>query len=163
MGALSRIKMAEKIGGLLKERGLRLGLAESCTGGLLSNWITDIPGSSVYFRGGIVSYSEYAKMELLAVSPDTLRCHSAESGQTACEMADGVRRRLDADIGLSITGIAGPDGGSAGKPVGTVFIGWAFDGKVDSKEFRFHGTRIQVKEGAAIAALELLEGLLTHK
>lgn len=161
MGVLIHIKKAEKIGCLFKERGLWLGVAESCTGGLLSSWITDIPGSSGYFKGGIVSYTEYVKKEILGVSSDTLKRYSAESGQTACEMAEGVRRRLDADIGLSITGIAGPAGGTAEKPVGTVFIGWAFNGKVDVKEYRFSGTRTQVKEDASMAALELLEAILT--
>lgn len=161
MGVATHIKKAGKIGRLLKERGLWLAVAESCSGGLLSSWITDIPGSSEYFKGGIVSYTEYAKREILGVSLKTLKRYSAASGPVACEMADGARRWLEADIGLSITGIAGPSGATAEKPVGTVFIGWAFKGKIDFKGYRFGGIRRQVKEDASMAALELLEGILT--
>lgn len=160
---MTHIKKAEKLGRILKERGLWLAVAESCSGGLLSSWITDIPGSSEYFKGGIVSYTGYAKKELLGVSSETLEHFGAESAQTARAMADGVRRRLNADISLSITGLAGPSGGTVEKPVGTVFIGWAFKEEVDAQEYIFVGARRQIKEAASMAALELLEGILTKE
>jgi PncC family amidohydrolase len=110
------------IGELLSKRHLTLATAESCTGGLIGHRLTEVPGSSEYFRGGIVAYSYDAKEHLLGVQHNTLYDHGAVSAETAVEMARGVRRVLGADIGISVTGIAGPGGGLPGKPVGLVYI-----------------------------------------
>jgi len=115
-------KLEVIVGRLLAERKLKLATAESCTGGLLSHRITNVPGSSDYFEGGIVAYSYEAKERLLGVHHDTLYEHGAVSAETAMEMARGVRRTLGTDIGVAITGIAGPAGGLPGKPVGLVYI-----------------------------------------
>jgi nicotinamide-nucleotide amidase len=131
--AVGDVGMEEVVGGLLAERGLTLALAESCTGGLIGNWITDVPGSSAYFLLGVVAYANQAKRSLLGVREETLALHGAVSTQTAEEMAAGVRRAAGADIGLATTGIAGPGGGSPEKPVGTVCIGLAWEGGVWSR------------------------------
>ena len=115
----------ETVGRLLRDRGLTLALAESCTGGRIGDRITDVPGSSAYFLLGTATYSNEAKIGILGVSEQTLAEHGAVSTQTAEEMAAGARRRAGADLGLSTTGIAGPGGGTADKPVGTVCIGLA--------------------------------------
>ena len=111
------------VGHLLGERGATLALAESCTGGLLTKRLTDNAGSSAYFQEGLVTYSNDAKERLLGVEHETLMEHGAVSEAVACEMADGVRRVAGADYGLSVTGVAGPDGGTDEKPVGLVWIG----------------------------------------
>src|SRR5215211_2983271 len=116
-----------QVGKLLHERNLKLSLAESCTGGLIGNRITDIPGSSEYFVGGVVAYAYEAKAALLGVSWDTLNAQGAVSQQTVFEMAQGARRALSADIAISVSGIAVPGGGTEEKPVGTTWIGLAAD------------------------------------
>jgi len=141
--------------------GIRLSVAESCTGGLLSSLITDVPGSSDYFTGSIVAYSNEVKERLLGVNPDTIRRHGAVSGETAREMAAGARRRLKSGISVAITGIAGPSGGSARKPVGTVFISVSLrcEGRNDNtttKRFTFRGTRASIKRQSALQALKML-------
>jgi nicotinamide-nucleotide amidase len=113
------------VGQLLKQRGLTLAVAESCTGGLVSHRITNVPGSSAYYQGSITSYSNEVKERTLHVKHDTLERHGAVSEQAAREMARGVRDALHADIGLAVTGIAGPDGGTPEKPVGLVYIALA--------------------------------------
>ncbi|MBX2842172.1 MAG: competence/damage-inducible protein A [Flammeovirgaceae bacterium] len=113
------------IGNLLLQKKQTLATAESCTGGLLADKITDIPGCSAYFKGGIVAYSNDIKVSQLGVSAATLEVHGAVSEQTAMEMAENVRKRYNADYGISTTGIAGPDGGVPGKPVGTIYIGYS--------------------------------------
>jgi nicotinamide-nucleotide amidase len=127
--------MEQTVGRLLRERGLTLAVAESCTGGLIGHRITEVPGSSEYFVMGVVSYSNDAKERLLGVRPETLREHGAVSPQTAEEMAVGVRRLAGADLGLSTTGIAGPGGGSPDKPVGTVCVGLAWEGGSWSRRY----------------------------
>jgi len=127
--------LEEVVGALLRERGLTLAVAESCTGGRIGDWITNVPGSSEYFLLGVATYSNAAKEQVIGVSPQTLATHGAVSTQTAEEMAEGVRRRAGADLGLSTTGIAGPGGGSPGKPVGTVCIGLAWEGGVWSRRY----------------------------
>ncbi|NLA75128.1 MAG: CinA family protein [Deltaproteobacteria bacterium] len=146
--------MENTLGRLLIQKSLTIAVAESCTGGLIGHMITSVPGSSGYFMGGIISYSNQAKCGLLGVLPDTLRQYGAVSSKTAEEMAKGVREKFNTNIGVSVTGIAGPDGGSIEKPVGTVFMGIAADDKLLSLKYLFKGTREQVKQQAAEAAIE---------
>jgi PncC family amidohydrolase len=144
------------IGKLLRERGLKLSLAESCTGGLLGDRITNLPGSSEYFWGSLVTYAYEAKVALLHVSWDTLRSHGAVSRETVLEMARGAREALNTDIAVSVSGIAGPGGGTEEKPVGTTWTGLvAADGEW-ARLFRFAGDRVGNKASAADAALQLL-------
>ena len=145
-----------RVGRALRALGRTLALAESCTGGLLGHWLTDIPGSSEYFLGGIVAYSYDAKERLLGVHHDTLYGHGAVSRETAQEMALGARRALGADYGLAITGIAGPGGGLPDKPVGLTWL--ALSGRdLELAESRiWPGDRAAVKHQSAEAALMLL-------
>jgi PncC family amidohydrolase len=145
------------VGELLRRKGKTVALAESCTGGLVSSLLTDVPGSSAYFLGSVVSYANSAKSDLLDVSPETLAAHGAVSAEAAREMAEGARRRFDADMAVSITGIAGPDGGSPEKPVGTVFFALAERGAGGSGKKRlFVGDRGVIRRASAIHALEML-------
>jgi len=139
----------------LTARGLWLGVAESCTGGFISHRITNIPGASAFFRGGIVSYANETKMALLGVQKSTLEQFGAVSEQTVKEMARGVRDILSVDFGLAVSGVAGPSGGTPEKPVGTVWIGLSAEGEELSERFFFQGDRHQIKEQAAQAALEI--------
>jgi nicotinamide-nucleotide amidase len=147
-------------GRALKQRGLRLALAESCTGGLLGHIITNVPGSSNWFTGGVVAYSNEVKKRLLGVASETLKRYGAVSKQTASEMAAGVMKRLKTDVGLAVTGIAGQEGGTEKKPVGTVFIALASGKKVYTKRLLLSGTRKSIKKQAAVAALKGLNGFL---
>ena len=145
-----------QIGNLLRKRELKLALAESCTGGLIADRITNVPGSSEYFLGGIVAYAYEAKVALLGVSWDTLNTKGAVSQETVLEMARGARRILNTDIAVSVTGIAGPEGGTPEKPVGTVWIGLvAIEGEW-TRLFQFSGSREQNKISSANAALQML-------
>ncbi|MBI5453935.1 MAG: nicotinamide-nucleotide amidohydrolase family protein [Deltaproteobacteria bacterium] len=146
-------------GETLKSKGLTLATAESCTGGLLSKLITDVPGSSDYFRGGVVAYSNDIKEGLLKVRAATLKRHGAVSVETAAEMARGVKKRLASSIGVSITGIAGPGGGRPGKPVGTVYIGASRGRGTIVKKFLFKGGRALVRKRSAEEALKLIISL----
>lgn len=144
------------VGSLLRERGLRLAVAESCTGGLISSLLTDVPGSSDYFDRSVVAYSNRAKVSLLGVAPAIMRAKGAVSGEVAVQMARGVRRISRSDVGLSATGIAGPGGGSETKPVGLVFVGLSAGRRAFAVRWRFPGDRRRVKIRAARAALNLL-------
>lgn len=151
----------------LNERGECLAIAESCTGGLLGGAVTAIDGASSVFVYDLVTYSNSAKTELLAVSPETIQKTGAVSGPTARAMATGVRNRLkSADWGLSITGLAGPSGGRPGKPVGTVYIGIASIGEGDgwsmARHFRFDGDRSSIRHQTIRAALELALSVIGH-
>ena len=146
----------ERLQSLCLERGLTLATAESCTGGLIAKLITDVSGSSGYFRGGIVSYSNEAKIQLLGVREEELAAHGAVSAQVARSMAVGARGRLGADIAVSVTGIAGPGGGSAAKPVGLAYVAVADAAGADVRRFVWTGDRSRIREVAARAALELL-------
>jgi PncC family amidohydrolase len=143
------------LGRELSRRGLSLAVAESCTGGLISYLVTNVPGSSDYFKGGVTVYSNEAKTTLLGVSPETISTHGAVSEQTVLEMARGVRRMFAADLGISVSGIAGPGGGTAEKPVGTTWIG--FSGLIAEGGFHniFPGHRLDVKQQAARKALQI--------
>ncbi len=145
-----------QVGRLLKERHLQLALAESCTGGLISHLLTNVPGSSDYYLGGVTAYANEVKMQLLGVRQETLEQHGAVSQQTALEMAQGARLRLGADVAISVTGIAGPDGGSPQKPVGTVWIGLSTRTDEYARHFLWQGDRLAVKEQSARAALTML-------
>ncbi len=151
----------KRIGELLSQRGWTLAVAESCTGGLLSHRITNVPGSSSYFQGGVVSYSNEAKERILGVPHETLVEHGAVSEETALAMAQGVRQLLGTEIALSVTGIAGPTGGTPEKPVGLVYIGLAADGVELCEKHIWKGDRTENKERSAEAALELLLKHLT--
>lgn len=141
---------------LLKEKKLTVATAESATGGLIANNLTNISGSSEYFDRGIISYSNLAKIELLGVSKKNLKKYGAVSKPVAKEMAEGVRIRSNVDIGLSTTGIAGPTGGSEGKPVGTIFIGVSTKEKTVVKRFLCDGDRLDNKKKFCNAALQML-------
>lgn len=144
------------VGRLLLERKLTLSVAESCTGGLLGHRLTNVPGSSAYFERGVMVYSNRAKQELLGVPDAVLRTHGAVSAPCAEAMARGIVRASGSACGLAITGIAGPDGGSREKPVGTVFIGLAAGDETAARRFAFGGDRASIKWQSAQAALDLL-------
>jgi nicotinamide-nucleotide amidase len=146
--------LEEVVGRSLAEKGLTIAVAESCTGGMVGHRLTNVPGSTKYFLGGVVAYHNAVKSHLLRVAPETIERHGAVSGETAREMASGAREVLGAEIGLSVTGIAGPGGGSRQKPVGTVFLALAGPDKVFSGRYRFWGTRDQVRLNASTMALD---------
>jgi len=152
----------------LQERCLRLGItvatAESCTGGLIAKAITDLPGSSDYFRGGVVSYSNEIKMALLDVPAELLEAHGAVSAQVARAMAAGALLRCGTDTAVAVTGVAGPGGGSAAKPVGLTYVAVADRTGSDVRRFVWSGDRAANREASARAALEmLLERVDTHE
>ena len=148
------------VGRLLLERRLTLAVAESCTGGLLGHRLTNIPGSTAYFERGALVYSNRAKQELLGVPEETLRVHGAVSAPCAEAMARGICERAGTPCGLAITGIAGPDGGTPAKPVGTVFVGLAVEGHVTARRFRFTGDRVSIKWQSTQAAFDMLRRAL---
>ncbi|HSB02439.1 MAG TPA: CinA family protein [Anaerolineales bacterium] len=145
-----------QVGRLLHERGLKLVLAESCTGGLLGSRLTDVPGSSEYFLASVVAYAYEAKVALLNVSWDTLNTKGAVSRETVLEMARGIRNGMNADIAISVSGIAGPGGGTPEKPVGTTWIGFVTGKGEWAQVFHFSGDREENKKFAVEAALKLL-------
>jgi len=147
-------ELARKVGETLKAKGLRLATAESCTGGWVAAALTAIAGSSDWFERGYVTYSNAAKCEDLGVAPGTLERHGAVSEATAREMAAGAQRRSGAQFALAITGIAGPTGGSAAKPVGTVCFAWTLGSKMTSETRRFDGDRESVRRQSVLRALE---------
>lgn len=144
------------VGRLLGTRRLTLSVAESCTGGLLGHRITNVPGSSTYFERGVVTYSNRAKEELLGVPRQLLAAHGAVSGPVAEAMARGICRSSQTPLGLAITGVAGPEGGTKAKPVGTVFVALAFPGGTDVRRFLFAGGRESIKWQSTQMALDLL-------
>jgi PncC family amidohydrolase len=150
-----------QVGGLLRQKGFKLALAESCTGGLVSHLVTNIAGSSDYYLGGVAAYAYEAKERLLGVKHETLVAYGAVSQETALEMAHGARLAFGADVAAAVTGIAGPGGGTPQKPVGLVWIalstpegGWAY-------RFVFDGNRIENKTASAYQVLRLLVDYLT--
>ena len=155
--------MQEVVGALLKGRGETVALAESCSGGLAASWLTDVPGSSDYFLGAVVAYSDAVKQSALEVSAQTLASHGAVSEQVALEMAVGVKAAMRSTWGLSTTGIAGPGGGSAGKPVGLVYIAVAGDKRREVRNYHLVPRRLAHKQMTAQAALDMLRlELLSH-
>ena len=152
--------LEEVVGDLLVARGQRIALAESCTGGLITSRLTDVPGSSRYVVQSVVTYADEAKTALLGVAPRVLAEHGAVSEPVALAMADGVRSRAGVEIGVGVTGIAGPAGGTPEKPVGTVAIAAVTASTTRSRTFRFHGGRGNVKFQASQAALDLVRRIL---
>ena len=148
--------LEEVVAHMFLELGLTLSLAESCTGGLIAHRLTNIPGSSEFLQRGYVVYTNQAKIDDLGVQPSTLTRCTAYSPEAAREMADGVRRKAQTDFGLAVTGIAGPGGGSEDKPVGLAYIGLASAGHTIVQKHFWKGTREQIKERLACAALQLL-------
>ena len=157
-------ELAQEVGNLLRQKGLTLGIVESATGGLISHLITNIPGSSDYYKGSVTAYSNEVKIKVVGVKEDTINRYGAVSPEVAEEMALGGRRILASDICLADTGIAGPAGATPGKPVGLFYIGLSHQAGTNSQKYNFHGNREQNKRSAAEAALGWLrEYLLSLK
>ncbi|MBF8962020.1 competence/damage-inducible protein A [Pontibacter sp. FD36] len=154
--AYGEVPLEEALGALLKERGLTIAAAESCTGGYLAHRITSVPGSSAYFMGGVVAYDNSVKMQLLGVKSETLQQHGAVSEATVLEMAQNVREKLNTDIGVATSGIAGPDGGTAEKPVGTIWIAYADQHGSRAKLLQYNKNRQLNIEYTALAVLNLV-------
>jgi nicotinamide-nucleotide amidase len=148
-------ELAQKLGRSLKSKEKKIATAESCTGGWIAQTITEISGSSAWFDRGFVTYSNAAKMQMLGVKPETLDKFGAVSAQTASEMVNGALAYSDADCAIAVTGIAGPDGGTAEKPVGTVFIAWAYKNQgVKVVQKKLTGNRHQIRRRTVKIALE---------
>lgn len=156
MASEQLVGLAERLQAALVERGTTLGLAESCTGGLVADTITDVSGSSAYFRGSVVAYADDAKRDLLDVPADVLEAHGAVSAQVARAMAEGARDRLGSDVGAAVTGIAGPDGGTDEKPVGLTYVAVADADGADVRRYLWSDDRLENKRASAEAVLELL-------
>jgi PncC family amidohydrolase len=154
--AMEELSLEIILGKLLRARGFRLAVAESCTGGLVGHRITNVPGSSTYYMGSVTAYAYEAKVRLLGVKWKTLEHYGAVSEETVLEMATGVRRALAADIGLSVSGIAGPGGGTPDKPVGLTWIGISAPDFSKAYCTMWPGDRLAVKEQSAEEALKLL-------
>jgi PncC family amidohydrolase len=149
--------LEEQIGALLRKHEKTISIAESCTGGFISHRITNVPGSSNYYNCSVIAYSNQCKTDTLHVSPKTLKKFGAVSRQTATEMAQGIKQVSVSDLGLAVTGIAGPGGGTLEKPVGLVYICLVSDESVVCEEFRFKGKREEIKFQASEAALEMIK------
>jgi nicotinamide-nucleotide amidase len=146
---------------LLEDRGMTLAAAESCTGGLLSKRMTDMPGASRVFLGGVVAYGKEAKTEFLGIPPEFMQDNGAVSREVALAMADGVRKRLGSDIGIGITGIAGPGGGGSGLEVGTAFVALTTKDRSFCKQPRMFHDRDRIRMSSASHALDMLRRFLT--
>jgi len=153
----------KELAGSLSKKGLTLSLAESCTGGKIASLITDLPGASAFFKGSAVVYSNEAKQTQLNVSEDTIKEHGAVSLDTAMEMAKGAREAFASSIAASATGIAGPDGGTEDKPVGTVFIAVADGGSGKCRELKLNGTREEIRNKTVKAVIEMLISVVAEK
>lgn len=151
------VELARRLQARCVERGLTVVTAESCTGGLVAHLLTEVPGSSAYLRGGVVAYADEVKREVLGVPAEVLAAHGAVSAQVAVAMAEGARTRLGADLGVGVTGVAGPDGGTESKPVGLVYVAVAGGGRPpEVRRFLWPGDRSENKRSSAGAAIELL-------
>jgi len=155
------MSLEQEIGNLLRQKGLTLGVVESASGGLISHRITNVPGSSDYYKGSVTAYSNEVKIKVVGVKEDTINRYGAVSPQVAEEMAQGGRKTLAVDICLADTGIAGPSGATPGKPVGLFYIGLSHRGGTYSQKHIFHGDREQNKQSAAEAALSWLKEYLS--
>lgn len=157
------LSLEEKLRDYARARGLKLAAAESCTGGLVADRITNIPGSSEYFIGGVVAYAYEAKANLLGVAWDTLHTHGAVSEETVREMARGARKIFDVDIAVSVSGIAGPGGGMPDKPVGLTWFGLSTKDGEWARHFIWDGDRIKNKQLSSEAALQFIVDYLEGK
>ena len=159
-----RLKIEREAGRLLAEKGFKLAVAESCTGGLIGHRITSVAGSSEWFSGGVIAYANEVKIAQLGVRRDALDKFGAVSGIVARQMAEGVKSRFKSDVAVAVTGIAGPGGGSAKKAVGLVFIAVAGGGgRTVVRRFRFKGDRAAVKKAGSESAIKMLIGFLKKK
>ncbi len=156
------MKMEKLIGDILRQNGWTLSIAESCTGGLICDCITDVPGSSDYFMGGMVTYSNESKVKYLGVPIKDIKGYGAVSPQVAKKMAQGVRKAFGTTFGLSSTGIAGPTGGSKEKPVGLIFIGLVKGKKTWVMKLNLKGSRREIKQKATRKALQFIYKTLIH-
>lgn len=154
--------LSQVVGTMLEERGLTIAVAESCTGGLMANIITDVPGSSAYFERGVVAYSNRSKTELLGVAEKTIEAHGSVSSQTAISMAEGIKKISGASVGVAITGIAGPGGATPAKPVGTVYIAIATPKATKAHEYHFGRDRLSFKQVVAWTALDIVRRYLLN-
>jgi nicotinamide-nucleotide amidase len=154
--AHGEVSLEEAIGQLLKKRNLTVATAESCTGGLIAHKLTSVPGSSAYFKGSVVAYSNEVKTAQLGVTPETLAQHGAVSEETVKQMAEGVRQLLKTDIGVATSGIAGPDGGTPEKPVGTIWIAYADAHQTIARKISYNKTRLLNIEYTTLQALNLV-------
>ena len=152
------VELASEVQARCLTAGIGLAVAESCTGGLVQHLLTEVPGSSAYLLGGVVSYADRVKAAVLDVNPDALERHGAVSAQVAVAMAEGVRTLLGADVGLAVTGIAGPSGGSEAKPVGLTYVAVADADGHEVRRFVWGGGRSDNKRCSAEATLRLLLG-----
>ncbi len=156
-------EVAEKLAGQLISNGYTMVTAESCTGGLIGAVLTSLPGSSAWFRGGIIAYDNSVKTALLGVPENTLQMHGAVSEQTVSAMAEGAAKKLNADCAVAVSGIAGPDGGTSEKPVGLVCIGVFCRGQVKTFSEQFSGGREEVREKTVVKSLRcLIESMNTR-
>ena len=155
-----RERLPDMVGQMLCAKGYTISCAESCTGGLLTSMLTDVPGSSAYVMGSVVSYSNDVKSRILHVAEETLAAHGAVSPETAREMAEGVRDLMQTDVGVGITGIAGPGGGSPEKPVGLVYIAVSTLGKTSVEKNVFSGVRAEIKRAAVNKALAMVQEMI---
>jgi PncC family amidohydrolase len=152
--------LEQEIGNLLRQKGLTLGVVESATGGLISHRLTNVPGSSDYYKGSVTAYSNEAKIKVVGVKEATISQYGAVSSQVAEEMAEGGRKVLAVDVCLADTGIAGPGGATPGKPVGLFYLGLSYQGGTYSRKHDFRGDREQNKQSAAEVALDWLKEYL---
>lgn len=157
------MEIEETIGRILKEKGLKIAVAESCTGGLIASRITNISGASEYFEAGFITYSNKAKTSFLSVPEEVINRYGAVSYETAKLMAEGAKNAAGVNIGVSVTGIAGPTGGTPEKPVGTVFMGLATGDGTSVRNFLFTGSRLEIKQQTSEAALIFVADYLEGK
>ena len=155
-----RERLPDMVGQMLCAKGYTISCAESCTGGLLTSTLTDVPGSAAYVMGSVVSYSNDVKSRILHVAEETLAAHGAVSPETARAMAEGVRNLMQTDVGVGITGIAGPGGGSPEKPVGLVYIAVSTLGKTSVEKNVFSGVRAEIKRAAVNKALAMVQEMI---
>ena len=155
-----RERLPDMVGQMLCAKGYTISCAESCTGGLLTSTLTDVPGSSAYVMGSVVSYSNDVKSRILHVAEGTLAAHGAVSPETARAMAEGVRNLMQTDVGVGITGIAGPGGGSPEKPIGLVYIAVSAPGKASVEKNVFSGVRAEIKRAAVNKALAMVQEMI---
>jgi nicotinamide-nucleotide amidase len=157
-------QLAERTGEILQQGGCMMAAAESCTGGWLAKMVTDVPGSSQWFDRGYVTYSNQSKIDMLGVSSATLDSHGAVSLEVVAEMAEGALEKSQAGITIAISGIAGPDGGTKEKPIGTVCFAWAMkDGSIRTEQQQFFGNRSEIRQQAVVHALSGICEIITSR